>query len=422
MTEEFLHYIWKHRLFDNDNLFSQNGERVEVLQQGEPNTNAGPDFFNAKIRINNTLWAGNAEIHINSSDWAKHNHQTDKSYDNVILQAVFKNDAPVKRSNGEFIPTIELKFDQKLLNNYETLLQNQLWVPCQNEMKRVDSFLFGFWLNNLTIERLEKKSELIIQTLSQNNNNWEEAFYQHLMRNFGFKVNAEPFEMLAKFTPLNILAKHKNSLFQLEAMLFGQAGMLVEPILQDDYYSALQKEYLFLRKKFNLKPVEKHLWKFLRLRPVNFPTIRIAQFATLVHQSNAMFSRILESQSVNEVALMFNSGASSYWDVHYNFGKISKLKKKTLGEDMIHSILINTIIPFLFVYGKQKDNQVFKDKAVAFLEALPSENNSIIKQWKSLDIKVKTAFDTQALLQLKNEYCNRKRCLYCHVGGKIISL
>jgi hypothetical protein len=422
MTEEFLQYIWKHRLFENDRLFSQNGEQVEVLHQGEPNSDAGPDFFNAKIRINGTLWAGNAEIHINSSDWIRHSHHTDKAYDNVILQAVFNNDAEVRRFNGEVIPTIELKFDQKLLINYEALLRNQLWVPCQEEIRRVDPFLFGFWLNALTIERLERKSEFIIQVLSQNSNNWEESFYQHLMRSFGFKVNSGPFEMLAKCTPLNYLAKHKNNLHQIEALLFGQAGMLDQLIPEDDYYCALQKEYGFLQKKFNLKNIEMHLWKFLRLRPVNFPTIRIAQFATLVYQSTSLFSKILEAQSVEEVSEMFNLGTSSYWDNHYNFGKVSKTRKKTLGIDAIHTVLINTVVPFLFVYGKQKDNQLFKDKAVAFLEAIPSESNSIVDGWKLLGIKAKTAFDTQALLQLKNEYCNPKRCLHCHVGGKVISL
>jgi hypothetical protein len=269
------------------------------------------------------------------------------------------------------------------------------------------------------VERLERKSKLISDNLKLNNNNWEETFYQHLARNFGFKTNAEPFELLAKSLPSLVLAKHKNSLLQIEAMLFGQAGLLNEH-LKDKYPQALQNEYIFLKQKLKLNSIDSHLWKFLRLRPVNFPTIRIAQFANLIFNSTHLFSKIIETEKCNDLKILINIDVSEYWQTHYLFDKSSKWKTKHLGDDSINNILINTIVPFLFVYGKQKDEVKYIERALQFLEQTTGENNAIIKKWESFKMPVKSAYSTQALLQLKNEYCNYKKCLSCNIGNYLL--
>ena len=421
MNEDFLQYIWKYKLFDEKSLISNTGEKIKVVNVGEHNRDAGPDFFNAKIKIDQTLWVGNVEVHINSSDWIKHAHHQNKAYDNVILQVVLLNDADIKRTNGGIIPTIELKFDDKLFDNYQKLLKNELWIPCQTDIQKVEKFMIDYWLHNLMIERLEKKSNHILQNLLINKNNWEEAFYQQLAKNFGFKLNAEPFELLAKSIVLNYLAKHKNNLNQLESMFFGQAGMLNKEYPTDEYFQNLKKEYLFLKRKFNLKPIENHLWKFLRLRPSNFPTIRIAQFVKLLYQSSGLFSKIISVENIDELFKLFEVSASEYWDTHYVFNKETAKRKKSLGKLAFYSIVINTIVPFLFVYGKSKGDEVIKKKALLFLEIIPPEKNSIITHWNDLGIRADNAFYTQALLQLKNEYCSFKNCLKCQIGNTIIT-
>ncbi|MCK4661287.1 MAG: DUF2851 family protein [Bacteroidales bacterium] len=419
INEEFLQFIWRNKLFKNKSLRTIAGENVEIINVGETNNDAGPDFFNAKIKTNNTIWAGNVEIHVNSSDWYKHSHHLDKSYDNVILQVVKKYDKEIFRSNGESIPTIELKYSDDLFCNYNKLLKSENWIPCEKKFGKVDKFLIDFWLNSLTIERLEKKSNEIRLILERNKNNWEETFYQYLAKNFGFKVNSQPFEMLAKSIPLKYLAKHKNNLLQLEAILFGQAGMLSKEI-NDNYYLKLQKEYYFLKNKFQLVAIDEYLWKFLRIRPSNFPTIRIAQFANLVYKSSGLFSKIIEIKNFNDIKQLFEINASEYWDCHYTFTKKSKKRKKQLGNTAFNNIIINTIIPFLFIYSKAKDNELYKDLSLKFLEELPAENNSIISNWKSIGIKVPNAYYSQSLIQLKNEYCKFKKCLQCQIGNKII--
>lgn len=421
MTEDFLQHIWKYHLFDKNNLIASTGEKIEILNIGQKNIDAGPDFFNAKVKIDNTVWAGNIEIHINSSDWVKHSHNKNKAYDNVILHVVYNNDMQITRSTGEPIPTIELKFDKKLYSNYQDLIKNEQWISCENEINNIDGFIIDFWLNSLLIERLENKSEYILKTLKQNNNNWEETFYQQLAKNFGIKINQQPFEQLAKSLPLKYLSKHKNNLLQIEAFLFGQAGFLETNVDGDDYYSKLKKEYSFLKNKFNTKPIEKHLWKFLRLRPSNFPTIRIAQFASLIYKSSSLFSKIIESDDLIEIKKYFSVSTSEYWHTHYVFNKTTKKKIKKTGDVFTNSLIINTIVPFLFVYSKSKDNDDYKIRALKFLEKLPAEKNSIINNWKSLGMPVPNAFYSQALIQLKNEYCNKKKCLYCQIGNRIIA-
>lgn len=421
MTEEFLHHIWKFRLFDQLELKTTNGENVEIQKPGDHNFDAGPDFFNGKIKVGETLWAGNIEVHINSSDWKKHFHQNDKAYNNIILHVVNNADTVLFRTSGEEIPTIEIKdrIHKKLFQNYLDFKSSSDWIPCEKQIKAVPSLILNSTLDKLLLERLERKSQSIINSLALNNNNWEETFYQHLARNFGFKTNAEPFELLAKSLPSIVLAKHKSSLMQIEALLFGQGGMLNEHY-EDKYALQLQNEYIFLKQKFRLQPIEKHLWKFLRLRPVNFPSIRIAQFAKLIYHSTHLFSKILEIGNEAELKSIMNVNVSGYWETHFMLGRSSKQRPKHLGDEAIDNIIINTVVPFLFVYGKQKGDESYISKALSFLESVKGEQNAIIRKWDSLGIPVKTAYSTQSLLQLKNEYCSQKKCLKCPIGNYLL--
>jgi hypothetical protein len=420
MKEEFLHYLWKYKLYIRENLKTYSGESVEILNHGVHNFDSGPDFFNAKIKIDHTIWAGNVEVHINSSDWFVHHHNTDKAYDNVILQVVLNHDKEVYRTNGQKIQTLELKFDKELYSNYKNLIEKETWIPCQDEIQLIDSFKMNSWLEKLSIERLEQKSNNINEILQRLNNSWETSFYYMLARNFGFKLNSDPFEMLAKSLPIKYLAKHKDNLFQIEALLFGQAGFL-EDNNGDEYYLNLRKEYQFLKTKFKLKSIEKHLWKFLRTRPGNFPTIRIAQFAQLIYKSKSLFSKIIETKNIEDYYDLLNSKTSEYWNMHYVFNKESVFKSKSLGKSAIDVVLINTVVPFLFVYGKAKGQYEFQEKAINLLENIKAEKNTIISNWDDLNVKAKSAFDTQALIQLKNNYCNEKNCLNCQIGNTLIN-
>lgn len=422
MPEEFLQYIWENRLFISENLQTNNGDKIEILNQGKRNSDSGPDFFNAKIKFENTIWAGNIEIHKKASDWQKHKHQNDKAYNNVILHVVETNDQQITRDNGEPIPTVVLEYPEHLKTNYQNLLDSKSWIACQQQFHKIDPIVLQLGFNRLMIERLENKTEEILARLQQNNNDWNETFYQMLARMFGFKVNAVPFELLAKSVPIQILAKNKNNLFQLEALLFGNSGLLNQQLLGDDYFLQLRDEYSFLYKKYKLQAIESHLWKFMRLRPVNFPTVRISQFAALIHVSQNLLSKIIEIENVDKLKELFKVNASEYWDAHYNFNKISKKTAvKELGETSANILIINVVIPFLFVYGEKQNKHYLKNRALDFLEQLPPENNSIIKKWHGLGIQAHSAFESQALLQLKNCYCEPKKCLNCHIGVKLVS-
>ena len=422
MTEEFLQYIWKHALYDPSSLVTQNEEEVAVLKPGEQNFNAGPDFLNAKLRIANTTWAGNVEIHINSSDWFKHNHHQDKAFNNVILQVVYQNDKAVNLQDGSQVPTVEVKFDRRLYENYQLLVNSNKWIPCQERLRMIDPFNIKHIIHALTVERLKEKSDDIAQTLEFTGNDWAETFYIHLAKNFGFKINAVPFEMLARSLPFKYIARHKDNLLQIEALLFGQAGFLNDQF-DDEYYRLLVREYRLLRSKFNLKPVEKHLWKFLRLRPCNFPTIRLAQFARLLFRSSSLFAQIVETENLKQLKRHFNMTASGYWDNHYNFKSESDSRlKKSLGVISFNNIVINTVVPVLFVYGDRNDKNRLKERALSFLTEMPAEDNHIIRKWKQMEYHPENAFETQGLLQLRNKYCRRRKCLNCRIGNKIITI
>jgi len=421
MKEEFLQFIWKQGLFNKTGLKTTDGRSVEIISTGQPNTDSGPDFFNAKIRIGETTWAGNIEIHQKSSHWYRHHHNTDAAYNNVILHVVELNDSPVL-IKSQVLPTLVISYPIEILENYEQLLRSAKWIPCEEQLAKYDPFLIRFWFSALMIERLQSKTGDITAILEQNKNNWNETFYQLLARNFGMKTNAVPFELLAKSLPLQILSKHKNDLFQIEALLFGQSGLLNETLLGDDYFLSLRKEYSYLYKKYSLNGMESHLWKFMRLRPINFPTVRIAQLAMLIHHSSALFSRILETENPEDLRQLFDVKASGYWDTHYSFNKVSKDNHpKSLGETAFNNLVINTIVPLLFVYGDQHLDQGMKDRALLLLEKLEPESNQIIRKWNELGIESRTAFETQALLQLKNTYCDHRKCLNCQLGAKIIT-
>ncbi len=422
MKENFLHYLWRYKRFDSLNLQTTDNELVEIIESGEYNTHAGPDFLNAKLKIGEIVWVGNVEMHLNASEWLVHKHQEDKNYDTVILHVVLEADATIHRSNGEKIPCLVMRphIKENLLGVYQQIIHNQHWIPCQHHFYQAPELTKSTWWTRLLIERLEQKTNLIETQLIDNQYNWEEILYRNVAKNFGAKVNEQPFEMLARSLPLSTIGKHKNSLFQIEALIFGQAGILENIEFQDEYPRSLQKEYNYLRQKFNLTPLDASLWKFLRLRPANFPTIRLAQFAKLLHQSVHLFSKITESNDIKQLHALFDIELTDYWTTHYTFDKSSKDIKKHLGKDAINLILINSIVPFLFLYGKIKKEEPYKDRALALLESIAPEKNAIIEQWQALGVDVASAAHTQSLLQQKKQYCDQQKCLECAIGVAIL--
>lgn len=421
MREDLLHYVWRLKKFVLDDLRTTDGEVISIHQFGHLNTHAGPDFLNARISIGDTEWAGNVEMHLKSSDWIKHKHSEDDAYNNVVLHVVYEEDAPIMRATGEKIPCLELKrrIPKKIQSQYLRLIYNEKRIPCEGATDEVASFTWKLWLERLAIERLEEKVAPINQGMKLTLNNREEVFYHFVAKNFGVKVNAEPFERLARSISLLILSKHQGNLFQIEALLFGQAGMLNREFV-DKYPNELKKEYEFLRAKYNLTPIHFSEWKYLRLRPANFPTIRIAQFSALVFKSQRLFSRILWVKNQKQIEELFDVGVSEYWKSHYVFDKESSHRNKNIGNGTIRLITINTIVPFLFHYGKEKKEEAFVDKALMLLNSLKAESNQIITMWKDLGIKPDNAAQSQALLQLKNNYCKHKKCLQCMIGNSII--
>jgi hypothetical protein len=419
MTEDFLQFIWKFGLFDRSGMFTDTGETVEVIALGEHNQDAGPDFLNSRIRIGNTLWAGNVEVHVSSSDWQDHGHDRDKAYDNVILHVVYRHNRPVTRSTGEAIPCVELSFPNALYENYRILVQRQDGLPCRNRIGQIDRVILHLWLNALVVERLQQKADFIRELLEMTRNNWEEAFYISLAHTFGFSLNAIPFESLARSLPWMVIERHRSNAFQLEALLLGQAGFLPEEKLKGGYPIRLQQEYWYLRHKYNLKPMEKHLWKFLRLRPVNFPTIRIAQFAALLSQTEGLFSHVVGSR-LEDLGPLFQARASSFWDTHYTFETASPVRTKRIGKEAFQVIVINAVIPFLFVYGQRSGREEMKERALDWLNRLPPERNRWISRWQAANIQAISAFYSQGLIQLSTRYCSRKRCLFCSVGSQVI--
>jgi Protein of unknown function (DUF2851) len=422
MRENFLHFLWRTRRFDATDLRTTDGHTVEIIRPGEHNTHAGPDFFNARLRIGDVEWAGNVEMHVRASEWATHGHADDRAYDNVVLHVVWQADAPALRADGSPLPCLVLRgrTAEYLLATYADLEAQQAWIPCAGRWAEVADIVRLNWYDRLLVERLEQKTTRLATQLEATGGHWEEAFYRLLARSFGLRINAEPFEALARSLPLQVLTKHKNNRTQIEALLFGQAGWLDEE-WADAYPQELAREYRFLRHKYGLERyVQRADWKFLRLRPANFPTVRLAQFAALVYASVHLFSKILEATSVRSLEHLFEPEVSAYWLTHYQFDKISPQRPKHLGRDFVHLLLINTVVPSVFYYGQARQLPDYQDKALCWLEDLPPESNAVLDGWATLGVVPRHAYQTQALLHLKSQYCDARRCVECAVGGTLL--
>jgi hypothetical protein len=416
MNERLLQYIWQFQYFNLAHLTTQQGEPLSIIHAGLPNTNQGPDFLDAKIKVGNTTWAGNIELHVYSSGWKDHGHDADSNYGNVILHVVWKDDMKLDAP----FPVLELesRVPAVLLEKYSGLVQSANDIPCAGQINSVPSLVWSSWQQRLAVERLLDRSRFATSLLAATNNHWEEVFWRMLAKNFGIRVNAEAFEKIAAGLPVTILAKHKGQIQQLEALLLGQANIL-RGEMKDDYCILLQKEYAFLQKKYHLQPIRIPL-HYLRMRPSNFPDIRLAQLAMLVHQSSHLFSKIIGSPSLEEIKQLLGITANDYWHYHYLAGELSGFKKKKLGTQMMENILINTVVPVLFAYGHYLNETSYKDRALAWLEQVTAEDNRIISGFAATGIKAKSAIESQALLQLKNHYCNARRCLECAIGNSIL--
>lgn len=417
MTERLLQYIWQFQYFNKSELQTSTGENVQVIHPGSLNTHQGPDFTNAKMLIDGTTWAGNVELHLQTSQWYQHGHHQDKNYHNVILHVVWQDDQPDKQVN---IPVIELqqRVSNHLISKYQEWMEKPSFIPCENGIAQVKHLTWQAWLDRMLAERLTRKSQIVFSFLDQTNNSWEDAFWWLLARNFGVRVNGDTFEQMARSIPLNLLARHKNNLLQLEALLMGQAGLLKENAAED-YAIMLYREYIFLKNKYKLKPILISPL-FLRMRPGNFPGIRLAQLAMLIHQSSHLFSKIKETENADELKNWLNVTANDYWHYHYRLDEPSAFKPKQLGQAMINNIIINTMAPVMYAYGQYHQQEHYKLKALNWLEFCEAEKNTITNGYLQLGIKNSNAADSQALIELKNEYCNNKRCLECAVGNAII--
>ena len=413
--EQLLHYVWKHKIFPLKELKTTTGQQVEVIDTGLANTDTGPGFFNAKLKLDGVLWIGNIEIHERSSDWFKHGHHADAGYNSVILHIASEIDTEISRSNGERIPQIQLICPEAVRTNYKELLETASYPPCYRIIPSLSPFTAHSWMSALQMERFEQKATLLNERLKRCQGNWEDAFFITLARNFGFGLNGDAFETWAHRLPFRAVDKHRNDLFQIEAIFFGQAGIL-EDSDGDGYYLRLKKEYTYLQHKFGLIPMDASLWRFLRLRPANFPHIRIAQLACLYHRAYGLLSRIMETETLQGVRDILKGGTSEYWLTHYTFGGSSPSRPKTLSNTSLDLLIINTVVTFLYAYGLHKGNRVLCARAGSFLEELKAENNYITRMWEQCGMKASNAADSQALIQLKKEYCDKKKCLYCRIG------
>ncbi|MCE1199111.1 MAG: DUF2851 family protein [Marinilabiliales bacterium] len=420
MKEDFIQFIWKVRLFEPERLLSPEGEPIEVLFPGRHNHDAGPDFFDARIKIGQTLWAGNVEIHLKASDWNRHGHQQDPLYANTILHVVKERDALVRNCAGAIVPTVAIGWPLWIEHNYLELLAKHDWVNCVSALSKIDPFRIRFFLNGVAIERMQDKTVKLEHLLDQTGDDWQESFYRLLCAAMGFRLNGVPFEMLARSLPFSLLLRHRDNLFQLEALLFGQSGMLEELLPLEPYPAQLKAEYDFLSAKYGLKPMAGHLWKFMRMHPLNFPTLRIAQLASLIHHSGQLWPFMDSSHAAADYRTLFRKETSPFWDDHFTFVKASPVQKKRMGEESFRLLLINVVVPFLFLYGERMNQQTLKDHALKIMEELPPEDNSVIRHWTGAGIPSLNALDTQALLHLHNSYCGPGRCLECSIGQRII--
>ena len=421
MKENLLHFIWKLKLFSTSKIKTTSGELLEIKSSGLLNYNSGPDFLNAQIRIQDQLWAGNVEIHLKSSDWYIHSHENDESYDSVILRVVWEHDVTIFRKSNKTIPTLELKnyISKELLENYQKLFSTpKKWINCEQEINRIDSFILEHWYERLYFERLEQKSVQVQDIFIKTNNNWEATLFSLLAKSFGLNVNGEAFLNLALSVDFTTVRKVSNNLNQFEALLFGQAGLLFDNI-ESNYFLNLKEEFKYLQVKFQLEPISKNQIQFFRLRPNNFPTIRISQLSQLYHTHQNLFSKVIENEKLEEFYELFSVSASTFWETHYTFSKESKKSIKKITKPFIDLVLINTVIPIKFLYLKSLGKNDFSP-LLQLIQQMKPEKNSIISNFNMLKVKSDNAFKTQALLQLKNEYCSKQRCLECSIGKELL--
>lgn len=415
MTERLLQFIWQFQYFNKNDLVACSGEKLEVLAAGQLNYNQGPDFTDARIRINNATWVGTIELHLKTSGWTRHHHEHDPKFRNVVLHVVWEND-----DTPNTIPVLELqsRVPKFLLHRYQELMESAAFIPCEKNLHGISPLRWTSWKDRLIAERLFRKAAQVRKYLEENNYHWEETFWWLLARNFGMKVNAEPFELMARSIPLHWLAKQKPQIHQLEALLLGQTGLL-EKEFEEDYPRLLQREYRFQQSKLGIRPIPVPVL-FLRMRPGNFPSVRLAQLAMLVHDSARLFSRIREAGSVKEIRAWLDVTANDYWHYHYQFDERSGFRKKKLGSQMVSNIIINTVIPVLFTYGDYHGDNKIRARAVNWLEETMPESNNITSGFVNLGLENRTAFDSQAYIELKTQYCDAKKCLDCGIGNAIL--
>ncbi len=419
--EDLLNFVWQYSRLPL-NITTTSGQRVEILHPGNKNTDSGPDFLGAKLKIDDTVWGGNVEIHVKTSDWFRHGHQNNPDYNSVILHVVYEHDKIDEQNKILNIPTLELSpyINKNLIDKYYELMLSQNWIPCQNNLKSVAQIIVNPWLTRITVERLESKTQAIREILASTIMNWDTSFFWWLSSCFGFKLNNNAFLLLARSIPLSVLMRHHDNIFQIEAMLLGQAGLLLN-MYNDDYAKALKKEYDFLSIKYNIKPIDPKLWKFMRTRPGNFPTVRISQLANILSRLSLLLAEMFGNADIDNIRTLLKSQASEYWESHYHFDKKSaSAKPKHLGHLATDNIIINAIVPFIFLYGEFHASQKFKDTAINLLMQIQPEDNHILKKWKSLNITAENAAESQALIELYNSYCSKKKCLMCSIGASLL--
>lgn len=420
-----MHYVWKHKMFPLSELATTDGRTVEVIDPGRHNSDAGPDFFNAKVKIDGTLWVGNVEIHDRSSDWYLHGHDRDRAYDNVVLHVATTVDRDVLTSQGRAVTQMQLSVPQSVSNNYKALLSADRYPPCYKIVPQLSTLFIHSWMAALQAERLERKTEDIERRAEATDGSWEDAYFVTLARNYGFGINGETFEQWALNVPLSKVGHHRDDIFQIEAIFMGQAGLLSDEAIphyyideahREGYYDKLRNEYLYLAHKFSLKPIDHKLWRFLRLRPQNFPHIRISQLANLYYERRAGLSVLLECKTLEQLRKVLQTHVTPYWETHYTFGSTSTRNEKNMSAASLNLLMINTAVPMLFAYGRHIDDEHLCERAISFLEQLRAENNNIVRMWRDCGLPAQSAADSQALIQLKKAYCDRKDCLRCRIG------
>lgn len=419
MKEDFLQYIWVNSLYGLGEYTTYSGKKIRILEPGQLNRDAGPDFFNARILMDDVVMAGNVEIHLKSSDWFRHKHHEDAAYNNVILSVVKEDDVRIYNKNGKEVECVTLEYAEALYDEYIFMQGSRRQPGCYRRLETLDDAWFYFTLQSYAVERLERKVNDIRGILEQTGNDWEECFYRLLCKYWSGNVNSDAFYQLALVLPYKVILKYADRPFAVEALLMGCSGFLAN-IPADEYTTVLKDEFNYLKAKHKLDVVDPVCWKFMRIRPDSFPTVRLALLAALLCRFGNLTSRILETDSVEDVVELLGINASSYWNTHYTFGNPSVYKEKRMGYPIRNIIIINAVVPFLFVYGRERGEEKYVDKALAWLEKLKPESNYIITSWEECGFVFDSAMQTQALIQLRKEYCDRHRCLNCKIGREVL--